>query len=295
LSLRCFDEFIGAQGVSRLDRIDDARLRHYCQHLIAGRHNAPGTVGMRLRAVRRFLVFLADNAVVSPALAKGLGLPPLIPGLPRLVLSRKQVRAILAVPDLRTAKGIRNSAILETFYSTGMRLAEMTHLRVADVDLTQRVIHITTAKFSRDRIVPLGIIAAERLRQYVNQVRPAWVTTGAESIPALWLAGWPPHHPIAAPALARIVRCTARAAGIRSPVGPHVWRHTCATFLVRRGAPLPYVQLLLGHRSLNTTQLYARVAVCDLQRTFLRTHPRARERNLHVPAPVFDRGISPAP
>ena len=147
-----------------------------------------------------------------------------------------------------------------------MRLAEMAQLRVADVNLTQRVIHITTAKFSRDRVVPLGTIATERLRQYVNPVRSAWVTP-TESIPALWLAGWPPHHPIAAPALARIVRCTARAAGIRSPVGPHVWRHTCATFLVRRGAPLPYVQLLLGHRSLNTTQLYARVAVCDLQRT----------------------------
>ena len=115
LSLRCFDEFIGAQGVSRPDRIDDARLCQYRQHLITGRRNAPGTVGMRLRAVRRFLVFLADNGVVSPALAKGIGLPPLIPGLPRLVLSRKQVRAILAVPDLRTARGIRDSAVLEIF------------------------------------------------------------------------------------------------------------------------------------------------------------------------------------
>jgi len=288
------DEFLAAQGVSHLDRISDVRLRQYHHHLITVRRNATGTVGMRLRAVRRFLAFLADDGVVSPALAKGIGLPTLIPGLPRLVLSRKQVRAILSVPDLRTAKGIRNSAILETFYSTGMRLAEMAQLRVADVDLTQRVIHITTAKFSRDRVVPLGIIATERLRQYVNQVRPAWVTTGAEPISALWLAGLPPHQPIAAPVIAKIVRCTARAAGIRSPVGPHVWRHTCATHLVRRGAPLPYVQLLLGHRSLNTTQLYARVAVTDLQRTFVRTHPRAQERSLHVPTPVFYRGVSPA-
>ena len=286
LSLRSFVKFLAARSV-RLADITPGLLQEYGRHLAVAHANAPGTVWMRLLAARRFLNFLTQGGVLSPDVVRGTVLPALPRSLPRLVLSRNQAHAILATPNFASAKGIRDSAILEVLYSTGLRLAELALLITDDVHLEEALIHVRHAKFNRDRFVPLGVIAVERLRTYIEQVRPAWLKPGVNP-PDLWLSAIQPHQPISPPAIACIVRRIAKAAGIRAVVSPHVWRHTCATHLVRRGAPLIYVQQLLGHRSVNTTQIYARVAITDLQRTFARTHPRAQERSLHVPAPRFD-------
>jgi site-specific recombinase XerD len=174
---------------------------------------------------------------------------------------------------------------LELFYSSGIRLREMTHLAVNDLDLGTGRLRIEHAKFARSRVVPLGTKAAECLREYLSVVRSEWTAAGHEER-AVWLSVPRPHHPLGCRAIYSIVRAIGKAAGVRRPVSPHVWRHTCASHLVSRGAPIPHVQRLLGHRSLNTTQIYARVTIPELRKTFQRTHPRALERSVYVPNPI---------
>ncbi len=196
--------------------------------------------------------------------------------IPRCVLTRRQARRILHHVDRPHPTSVRDSALLELFYATGIRCAEMTQLCLDDINWEQALMHVVAGKFARDRLVPMGTMALEQLRKYLL-VRDRWLANQSPQS-ALWLSALPPHQPLQTPGIATIVRKSARQAKIRPTVGPHVWRHTCATHLVRAGAPLTQVQQLLGHRSLNITQIYLRVTIGDLQRSHRRCHPWANER-----------------
>jgi len=189
------------------------------------------------------------------------------------VLTKREARAILEAPDTGTPKGIRDRAILEVFYATGIRREEMASLTVHDVDTRQGLLRVRRGKFAKDRVVPLGENAARYLHEYITRVRSQWTRRHREER-ALWLTPVEPHAPLGAQSIGHLVRDTAKAAGIERRVTPHVWRHTCATHLVASGAGLVAVQRLLGHRSLATTQIYTRVAIPEVQRTHRQAHPR---------------------
>lgn len=294
-ALGSFSRHVKAAGIHRIRSVSFRTIELY-QNSLGVSAPCPASVRyLRLRTLRQFFRYLEDFRDLSDNPCKTLSLPKPPRALPRLVLSRKQVRKILTTPDRRTPKGSRDAAILELFYSSGIRLREMTHLAVNDLDLVNGVVRVEHAKFARSRVVPLGTHAAACLHDYLAQVRTPWLTAHATPPGALWLSALHPHQPIGAAALACIVRATAKAAGLRRPVSPHIWRHTCASQLVSRGAPLPHVQRLLGHRSLKTTQLYSRVAIPELRQTFEQTHPRAQERSVHVPDPIVGRKSPTAP
>jgi site-specific recombinase XerD len=164
------------------------------------------------------------------------------------------------------------------FYSTGIRAGEMTRLTVFDVDYKNGFVRVTRGKFAKDRVVPLGKKACDYVREYLQRVRGEWSKENRDER-ALWINAIAPHRPMSQQAIDLVVRDAARAAGLTRNVRPHVLRHTCATHLVANGANLAYVQRLLGHRSLSTTQRYTRVAVPEVKAT-LKKHPRQA-----VPAP----------
>jgi len=229
---------------------------------------------VRLIALRRFFEHLekTDAILVNPTV--GLKLPTLPSRLPKTVLTPGEARALLDAPDTQTKKGIRDKAILETFYSTGIRAGEMARLTVFDVDYKNGFVRVTKGKGAKDRVVPLGKKACDYVREYLQKVRSEWSKeTRDERL--LWLCAIVPHRAMKQEAIQVTVHAYARAAGITRNVRPHVLRHTCATHLVANGANLAYVQRLLGHRSLETTQRYARVAVPEVKATFAK-HPRAR-------------------
>lgn len=235
------------------------------------------TVHARLISLRRFFEHLEKTDAVLLNPCDGLRLPKLEDRLPRAVLTKAEARRVLDAPDTQTFKGIRDKAMLELFYSTGIRLEEMTSLTVHDVDVRGGFVRIHKGKFAKDRVVPMGNKAADYVREYLTKVRAVW-SKGNRDERALWLCAIKPHRPLKSQVIQVMVRDYGKAAGVERRVTPHVWRHTCATHLVSSGANIAYVQRLLGHRSLETTQIYSRVAIAEVQQTHRKTHPRQKAK-----------------
>lgn len=271
-SMRRFFQWLGGRGQADVRDVTKQTVRDFQEYLL-GRY-ATHTVHVHLISMRRFFEHLekTDALLVNPC--EGVPLPKLEDRLPRNVLTPDEARRILDAPDPGTKKGIRDRAILEMFYSTGIRLEEMTRLTVHDVDLTGYV-RVNRGKGAKDRVVPLGAKAAECVRDYLEKVRVEWARDNRDER-ALWLSWRWPHQPLKKQIIAVMARQYARAA-LAKTISPHVWRHTCATHLVSNGANIAYAQLLLGHRTLRTTQIYTRVSVPEVKVTHAETHPRKAE------------------
>ncbi len=266
--LAIFFAWLRARG---LDDVRAVTRDHVHDYLLALAERSAWTRLTYLSGVRAFFAYLekTDALLVNPCagfVLRGLD------RLPRRVLTKAQARAVLAAPDGRTPIGQRDRAVLEVFYSTGLRLAELSRLSVYEVDLGHGYVRVTRGKGGKDRIVPLGKKACAAVRVYVGTARRAWVKDNPQT--ALWLCATRPHRPLTRAGVIDILALHAAAAGVRASA--HVWRHTCATHLVARGAALPFVQRLLGHASLETTQVYTRVTAAEVKAMHRQKHPRRR-------------------
>ena len=237
---------------------------------LAGRLTA-GSRRVHQTALRSFFGWLeaADAVLVNPC--AGVALPKLADRLPRRVLTVTDVARVLAQPDTTKAQGKRDRALLEVFYSSGLRLAEAAALGVHDLDLSGGLVRVARGKGGRGRVAPLGASAVAALRVYL-EIRRAWLAVAGRSESALWLSPIKPHGLLKKEAVALVVRRCAIRAGVGG-ASAHAWRHTCATHLMREGAAVVYVQHLLGHRSLKTTQIYTRVSVAEVRATVRTSHP----------------------
>ena len=199
--------------------------------------------------------------------------------LPKRILTPGEVRKLIDAPDVNTLTGLRDRAIFELFYSCGIRRHEIHKLTLADVDIKNGFVRVNLGKGGKDRVVPIGESACQALARYLAETRSVWIKDRRRSSPtdAFWLSAVPPHEPLGIEAIPHMVRRYAKSVLGRT-VSPHVWRHTCATHLVSNGANIVYVQRLLGHTSLETTQVYTRVSVPDLKKALARAHPRSRRR-----------------
>src|SRR5262249_17007223 len=154
-------------------------------------------------------------------------------------------RRVIEAPDIHSPAGLRNRAILEVFYSSGIRLGEMTALTVSDVDAKNGYVRVHRGKFAKDRVVPLGHSACHWLRRYLEDLGLRW-SPPTENQKALGLSSHPPHGMLKSQAIEVMVKGYGRLAGLPKPMTPHAWRHSCASHLVASGANLVYVQRLLG-------------------------------------------------
>jgi len=232
------------------------------------------TLAAEASVLRSFGRWLAGRRVVLFDPAEHLALRDRTQPLPKAVLTEAEVRALLSSPG-RDVLGLRDRAILETLYSTGLRRAELGALDLYDLDPAGGVVRVRRGKGGRDRVVPIGGHALEAIRRYLQEARPELVRRPKE--PALFLAAIT-HQRLSVKTLNLLVRKHAETAGIEKRVTPHVLRHTCATHLLRGGADLRHVQAILGHASVATTQIYTRVEVSDLAVVHRRHHPRRRLR-----------------
>lgn len=231
------------------------------------------TRSIHLGSARALFAHLDRTGAIVLNPCADLAVPRIGRRLPRTVLTPAQARAILDKPPPGTRAGLRDRAILELLYSTGLRLSELARLSVFDVDDRGGFVRVNRGKGARDRVVPLGRKACGCVRSYLTRVRSGWAQGQCMEC-ALWLSSRRPHGPLKSQMIAALVKRHGNAAGFR--VTPHIWRHTCATHLVANGANLAAVQRQLGHASLRTTQLYTRVAVPDLVAMHAKAHPRAR-------------------
>jgi integrase/recombinase XerD len=227
---------------------------------------APRSAARRLSAVRSFLRFLVDEAVLPRNPGRRVRTPRLPRTLPRL-LTEEQIRALLAAPGEATPEGIRDSAMLHVMYASGLRVSELVGLRWGDVNLEVGYVS-AQGKGKRRRLVPLGEVAEEKVRAWLA-VRGQWAKAGVE---ALFVSRR--GRAMSREQFWRVVRRRARAAGIPGDVSPHWLRHSFATHLLVRGADLRSVQTMLGHADISTTEIYTHVDRRHLRRMIERFHPR---------------------
>jgi site-specific recombinase XerD len=273
-SIQMFFEHLKASGVADLREVSRDTVQDY--QLALMRRYISATVRHHMSSLRQFFAQLenTDEVLLNPT--AGVPLPKWERRLPKRILKPSEVRRLLNAPD-ETPKGLRDRAMLELFYSSGIRREEMARLTLPDVDIKNGFVRVM-GKGSKERVVPIGQSACEALARYLKEARSVWLRAPRNPgwTDALWLSPIQPHAPIHKEAVALIIqRHAIRVLGRN--VSPHVWRHTFATHLVSNGSNIVYVQRLLGHKSLKTTDIYTRVTMTDLKKMLQRTHPRTDE------------------
>ena len=192
--------------------------------------------------------------------------------LPRAILEPEEVALLCALPDMHTPVGCRDRVVLEILYSSALRRAEMANLRLADLDTPRGYLLVRHGKGDKDRVVPVGGRICGLIDHYIAQARPSWPRAG-ESTHLLLNRFGDGMHPIG---IWHIVHKYARRSGIDKPISTHTLRHSCATHMARAGAPIRHLQELLGHASIETTQIYTHLTITDLKEAHLRFHPGER-------------------
>ena len=226
-----------------------------------------------LGAVKRFFVFLLKRDLVLVDPSRDVPLPKM-ERLPRMVLTEAQARRLMAAPFPGSVVGLRDRAVLETLYGTALRAGECRRLDLSDLDLGQGTILVRDGKGRKDRVVPVAGRGVLALDTYLRDARPELAKNPREG--ALFLTRFGTR--VSRTMLDLIVRKHGQAAGIPRRISSHLLRHSCATHLLKGGADVRHVQELLGHKSLQSTQLYTRVGVEDLRAVLARAHPRERSR-----------------
>jgi integrase/recombinase XerD len=267
------------RDLARLDRFAEERgspvtaltrqdLEAFTRRLVA-EPCSPRSAARVVSAVRGFYKYLVLTRRIADSPAAELRPPRAFPALPRF-LSGEDVERLLAAPDLGTPRGVRDRAIVEVLYATGLRVSELCALRSGDLNLEAGYL-TCTGKGGKQRLVPLGSAAVAHLRRYLAEARPALVRQ--RRAPGLFVnarggAG------LSRVGVWKILKACARTAAVRAPLSPHVLRHSFATHLLDHGADLRAIQMMLGHADLSTTQIYTHVHQSRLRAIHERFHPR---------------------
>ncbi|HEY67894.1 MAG: recombinase XerC [Chloroflexi bacterium] len=268
-----FLDYCRTKGVGSLEQVDRSLLRGYLAELDAVGY-VKASIARRVAELRSFGDFLVREGVLERNTFRTVSAPRVPKRLPHY-LTVAEVEALLAVPDTSTPRGLRDRAIIEVLYAAGLRVSELVGLNVADVDLHQALVHVV-GKGGKERIGLLGRPAVQALRAYLKVGRPALL--GQRPTNALWL-----NHRggrLTTRGVALILSRAGKQAGIRTPVSPHILRHSFATHLLDGGADLRIVQELLGHANLATTQIYTHVSQSRAREVYMRAHPRAGTSDL---------------
>ena len=266
VDLRHFGHWLGDQSIE-LDRVERIHIVRYFQALRSAGISAR-SVARALAAIRGMFRFLVAERHLKNDPTENLENPKLWSTLPKSLHS-SEVEALLRAPERETPEGLRDRAMLELLYATGLRVSELIKVRIEDIVMDAGFLR-TMGKGSKERIVPFGDAARDAIVEYVEKGRPAF---NKYNDPHLFLT-------VRGRAMTRQsfwmkVSKYARQAGIKSHISPHVLRHSFATHLLENGADLRSVQMMLGHADISTTQIYTHVSRARLQRMYEMHHPRA--------------------
>jgi integrase/recombinase XerD len=230
---------------------------------------SPRTLARRTATIRNFYRFLASEGRVEADPTERLASPKQWQTIPKM-LNREQIEALLGAPDRSKPNGVRDWAMIELLYATGLRVSELCGLRTGDVQFELGVLRVT-GKGNKQRMVPIGKAALAAAREYMRTGRPALLKGRASPYLFVTARG----GPLSRLAFWKLLGLAGRKAGIFHGLTPHVIRHSFATHLLEGGADLRSVQTMLGHADISTTQIYTHVLRSRLRQTVDRHHPRA--------------------
>ena len=274
-----FCDYLETCGIDQVDRITSQTVRNYQMALFESLNSRgrPNTVAYQnglLSAARQFLRFLKDNDYIVSDLGRNVTYAKEPKRLPRGVLSVSEARKIIHAPDTKTVIGYRDRTILEVLYSSAIRKEELNSLTLADVDYHDGFLRIIEGKGKKDRIVPIGRIACRYLENYIKSVRAELITDPYNNHLFLTLRG----KRFSKNVVWELIKKYAKKAGIKKNVHPHTFRHSCATAMLKNKADIRTIQKLLGHASLDSTQVYTHLSITDLKNVHNRCHPRERDK-----------------
>jgi integrase/recombinase XerD len=250
------------------EALDRASLEEFVRRQMT-RGLSPRSVARAVAAVRGFYRFLVVDRQLDRNPADDLRPPRAWPALPKF-LSLEEVDRLIAQPDVTTVRGLRDRAMIELLYATGLRVSELVGVRAVDLHLNEQYL-TCIGKGSKERLVPIGEQASEWITRYQTTARRA--LTKGRAAPRLFLNAR--GGALSRVGFWKILKQHGRAAGLPRTLSPHVLRHSFATHLLERGADLRAIQLMLGHADLSTTQIYTHVLEARLRTVYDRFHPRA--------------------
>ena len=296
-ALRMFLAWTGERDLTRASQITRPILESHQRWV--WRYQKPNGQRLGWSSQRNHLTILKDffrwitrQNVILHNPASELELPRPEKRLPQEVLTLSEVQKLLAVPDVGDPLGIRDRAMLELFYSTGMRRTELCRLDLADLNTERCTVHVRQGKGKKDRMVPVGLRAIDWLERYLKEVRPRLCLDTRTQ--ALFLTGY--GEAFNPDVLSRMVSSWLKQAALKRKGCCHVLRHSCATHMLENGADIRFIQQLLGHEKLDTTAIYTEVSIRQLQEVHARCHPSARLESASSgpPAPANAASNGPA-
>jgi integrase/recombinase XerD len=269
--------WLAERGITRPGEVTRPVLESYQRHLFHYRKSNGDPLSFRsqsqrLLAVRAFFKWAARQRHVLHNPASEIELPRAERRLPRPALTAAEAELVLAQPGLDDPAGVRDRAILEVLYSTGIRRAELAHLAVTDVDHERQTLLVRQGKGKKDRLIPAGQRALAWVRRYLADARPKLAVAGEDDGTLFLTSG---GTPFGLDALTRLASGYVKASGVPKTGACHLFRHTMATLMLEGGADIRCIQAMLGHAELSTTQIYAQVSVRALQAIHAATHPAA--------------------
>jgi len=274
VTLRYFIQWCDERGLTRPQEITRPILERYQRYLFLYRKQdghplSARCQNLRITPIRAWFKWLTKTNRILYNPAADLDLPRMHRSLPRHILTAAEADRIMNLPDLATLTGARDRTILETLYSTGMRRMELINLNQLDFDYERGTVMIRQGKGKKDRLIPIGERALAWIAKYRDDVRPSLALAhddGTLFLTHLGLAFTPGR-------LSQVVRERIDAAQINKHGSCHLFRHTMATLMLENGADIRYIQAMLGHSDLTSTQIYTQVNIVKLKEIHTMTHP----------------------
>lgn len=278
IAIRRFISWADERGIDDPREVTKPMLERYQRHLFYYRKDdgSPLTLGTQLQCLaplKTWFRWMSREHHILANPAADIDLPRQPKRLPRSVPSVQEVEAILAEAEPTTPQGLRDRALLETLYATGLRRMEVVGVSIYDVELTRGLLWVRHGKGRRERVVPLGERAAAWLAKYLTDARPQLLATDTE---ALFLTDY--GEAVSPEYVAAKVKRYMQFAGIERPGATHLLRHACATHMLEGGADIRFIQEMLGHAALTTTEIYTHVSIDKLIAVHKATHPSRLER-----------------
>lgn len=273
-TLRAFAAWAAERGLVRPQEITKPILERWQRHLYLHRKQDGQPLSARTQIahtqpLKAFFKWLARENYILYNPASDLELPRIGRRLPKHILTVTEVEKVLSMPKVSTQTGIRDRAVLETFYSTGVRRQELIDLKLHDVDAERGVVMVREGKGKKDRMIPIGARALAWIDKYLDDVRPDFASGADDGTLFLTVTGTP-FNP---GRLAEIARAYIDDAAIGKRGACHIFRHTMATLMLENGADIRYIQAILGHTDLSTTEIYTQVSIKKLKAVHTETHP----------------------
>lgn len=269
-----FADWCLVRSLERPDQLTQTMAEGYQNHLyhhrkIDGKPLTIGTQRGRMTIVKTFYRWLVKANYLHYSPWENVEFPSLPRQLPRAVLSEEEMEKVLLQPDLNTPVGLRDRAMMETLYSTGVRRNEILNIKTHDLDRYRGLLRINQGKGNKDRIIPIGDRALHWIESYLDQSRPELVKRVSEE--TLFISHF--GKMLSRTQLTKRLGAYVRQTGLGKPGSVHIFRHTTATLMLENGADIRHIQALLGHEDLSTTQIYTHVAITHLKDVHSKTHP----------------------